>query len=150
MSVTGFRMKVRYIATQAELLMFAVILLTLRSMAQDIYSPLAVAQQGHTQTQCNPAIDLLRASPESAEPVKEVHVAEDEGYVQFGCAVGPDCAATGLHFVKSPIPSARVTHSSAPADRELRVGTKQEVTSDGCRFSGFLVRGIRSTWDHPN
>lgn len=114
MNLAEIRMKIGNIAAQAKFLMFALVLLTLRAMAQNDHSMVAM-QQLQTPVQRSQASELLRIVRQSTERFKDVSVAEQEGYeLQFGCVTGPDSGAMGLHFVNGAIVNQNILDPTRP------------------------------------
>lgn len=114
MNLAEIRMKIGNIVAQAKFLMFALVLLTLRAMAQNDHSMVAM-QQLQTPAQRSQASELLRIVRQSTERFKDVSVAEQEGYeLQFGCVTGPDSGAMGLHFVNGAIVNQNILDPTRP------------------------------------
>lgn len=115
MNAMELRMKFRNMATQAKLLMFVLVLFTLRAMAHDASSTVVAAQSAQMQAQHSQASELLRIVRRSTERFQDVSVAEHEGYeLQFGCVTGPDSGAMGLHFVNGALVNANVVDPTRP------------------------------------
>ncbi len=115
MYLKEFRVNFRNIAAQAKFLVFALVFIALRAMAQDGHSSLAAAQPVQPQAQRNQASELLQIVRRSTERFKDVSVAEQEGYqLQFGCVTGPDSGAMGLHYVNGAILNENIIDPTRP------------------------------------
>jgi hypothetical protein len=107
--------KLKHFASHFRYMSFALVLLTLRVMAQDGHSHAMTSQAQPTLGQKHNASELLRIVRESTERFKDVSQAEHEGYtLQFGCVSGPDSGAMGLHFVNGPLVNAGLLDPRRP------------------------------------
>jgi hypothetical protein len=99
-------MTARSFATQIRYVLFFVVMVSLRIMAQDVHTH-AVIEQELTPAQKHNQGELLRVVREATERFKDVKDAERAGYVlQFGCVSGSDSGAMGLHFVNGALVNA--------------------------------------------
>jgi hypothetical protein len=82
----------------------------------------ALAQEGHSHTQPQltaaqqvKANDLVKIVRESTARLKDVSVAEAEGYaLQFGCVSGDSSGAMGMHYVNGDLVGKGVIDATKP------------------------------------